>query len=185
MSSSAQPARATASSRSRLPAGVPARSAISFATTASSSGVDTTCAPPFKSGSARRRTKSTLKRNRSSWTRVMAVSVSALGCDLKEARDEAAHVPRHRDEQVRQGDRRTRRVGRRAIGVPLVPQRGVGGPDVFAEAFVQRSETLGVVQVRKRVTGYAERCRGRCPVQCRTAPEMPGWWIGSLVAFTR
>ena len=57
----------------------PARPAMSVATMPSSSGVDTTGAPPFTSGSTRRRTKSTLKRNKSSWSRVMAVNASTLG----------------------------------------------------------------------------------------------------------
>ena len=61
-----------------LPVAARAWPASNVATTASSSA-DTTGAPRFTSGSTRRRTKSTLKRKRSSWSRVMAVSASALG----------------------------------------------------------------------------------------------------------
>ena len=54
--------------------------AVSRATTASSSGVETTCAPPFKSGSARRLTKSILKRKRSSCAAVLRRIASSIGC---------------------------------------------------------------------------------------------------------
>ena len=159
-SSSAQPARATASSQ--VAARSDARPPISRATTASSSGVDATCAPPFSSGSARRRTKSTLKRNRSSCARVARRrSPRRAGSTSNSRVDETADVRRHRDQQVRQRDRRARRVGRGAIGVPLAPQNGVGGLHFLAKPFVQRGESLGIVQIGKRVTGHAER-RRRC-----------------------
>ena len=67
--------------------------------------------PPFTSGSARRRTKSTLKRNRSSWSRVAAATASGLPLDVEQARHETAHVRRHRHDQVRQRNRRPRRIG--------------------------------------------------------------------------
>ena len=74
--------------------------------------------------------------------------------NLKEARDKAADMRRHRHEQVGQGDRR-QRVRRRAVRLPVVPQRRGVGFDVLAEALVERSEALGVVQVTEDVPGYS------------------------------
>ncbi len=96
--------------------------AVSRATTASSSGVDTTCAPPFNSGSARRRTKSTLKRKRSSCAAVLRRIASRSELDLEQPREKPADVGRHADQQVRERDRRARRVGRPAVRVPLGPR---------------------------------------------------------------
>ena len=76
-----------------------------------------TCAPPLSSGSARRRTKSTLKRNRSSCARVPAASAASLVVDPEQPRQEAADVRRHpRVEERHLGGRaagRQRRPGTR------------------------------------------------------------------------
>ena len=103
--------RARSAARRSLVATAAPRSAAS--TIASSSGVDATCAPPLSSGSARRRTKSTLKRNRSSCARVAAASASAGASTSNSRVDEAADVRRHRDQEIEQRDRRPRRIGRR------------------------------------------------------------------------
>ena len=71
-SRSAQPARAIANSRS-----APGCRAISASTIASSSGRAAGCEPPFSSGSARLRTKSILKRKRSSCAAVAAAMADA------------------------------------------------------------------------------------------------------------
>ena len=56
--------------------------------------------------------------------------------DVEQPLQEAADVRRHADEQVRQRQRRPRRIGRAPVGVPLAPEDGIGGLDFLAEPFV-------------------------------------------------
>ena len=76
--------------------------------------------------------------------------------DLEQPRDEPADMRRHTDKQVRNGKRGPRRVRLAAIRVPFGPERGIGRLHVFAESFVQRRETLWIVEIGKGVAGNAE-----------------------------
>jgi len=79
--------------------------------------------------------------------------------DVEQPRDETADVRRHADEQVRQRQRRPRRIGRPAVRVPVAPEQRIGGCDLLAEPFVQRRETFGIVQIGKRVSGDTQSWR--------------------------
>ena len=74
---------------------------------------------------------------------------------IEQPAEKAADVRRHRDQQVRELDRWSRRVRRLTIRVPLAPQLRVGRGRFLAEPVVQRSQALGLVQIGKGVTGYA------------------------------
>jgi hypothetical protein len=63
---------------------------------------------------------------------------------------------RHVDQQVRESERRQRRVGGLAVGIPLAPQRRVGRFNLLAKPLVKGSETLGIVKIVETVATDAE-----------------------------
>jgi len=74
----------------------------------------------------------------------------------EQMRQEPADVGRHPDQEVRQRDRRARRVRFPSVRVPFAPEQRIGRLDFFAEPLVQRSEPIGIVQVCKGISSDAK-----------------------------
>jgi hypothetical protein len=68
---------------------------------------------------------------------------------------------RHAHEEGREFYRRARGIRGATIGIPLAPERRIRGLYFLTKPFVQRFETMGLMEIRKRVTGHAECGRRR------------------------
>ena len=82
-----------------------------------------------------------------------------VGAHAEQPGDEAAHVRRHRHDEVRPADG-AQRLGHLAMLRPLREQVGVGRLEVVLEPVVQVLQPRGVVKISKGEPGNTERGRG-------------------------
>ncbi len=108
---------------------------------------------PSRAGARGGARKSTLKRKRSSCARVDA-AIAAAGVSTVNSRvRKRLTCGAIAIQQIRQRHWRPRRVRSETIGIPLAPERGVGGLHFLAEPFVQRRQAVGLVRSAKVYPG--------------------------------